>query len=226
MNNPTDKTDSPDQAELKALYERDGQVEPDAGLDRMIRARADEAVSQPARSRTLPWMGGLATAAVLVLAVGVVYQIQPPTAPQFEAEPDSGFMTDEDQAPPAAPPALEDRQLESVGESRSSRAERRQSPAPAQSLRESVPMEAEQAGEELDRVTVTGSRLRYAQEVTEEAEERQVAFDLEKLQAVFVAIENEEFGEARSLLEELSRDHPEHPMIRALEERLGELDPD
>jgi len=59
MNTPTDKSNSPDQAELKVLYERHGQVEPEAGLDRMIRARADEAVSQPARSRTLPWMGAV-----------------------------------------------------------------------------------------------------------------------------------------------------------------------
>ena len=65
----------------------------------MIRARADEARQSTAPVPDFAWMGGLATAAVLVRAVGVVYQIQPPTAPQFEAEPDSGFMSDEDQAP-------------------------------------------------------------------------------------------------------------------------------
>lgn len=71
-------TSTRDKDHLDRLYQDQPPVEPPAGLDRMIRAQAEQAVDKDQRHRTLPWMGGLATAAVLVLAVTVVIQMPEP----------------------------------------------------------------------------------------------------------------------------------------------------
>ncbi|AKS40451.1 hypothetical protein [Wenzhouxiangella marina] len=87
MTNSTNKAMDEDMQALARQYREHGQAEPPAGLDRMIRARAEEAVKHRRLKGPLPWMGGLATAAVLVLAIGVVIQTPPP-AP--EALPEIG----------------------------------------------------------------------------------------------------------------------------------------
>ena len=68
-----------DQDRLERLYQDQTPIEPPAGLDRMIRARAEQAIEEERRIKPLPLMGGLATAAVLVLAVAVVIQMPEPT---------------------------------------------------------------------------------------------------------------------------------------------------
>lgn len=65
-------------AKLDALYRNQEAIEPPSGLDRIIRARAEQALQDDSKARPLPWMGGLATAAVLVLAVAVVIQVPEP----------------------------------------------------------------------------------------------------------------------------------------------------
>lgn len=65
-------------AKLEALYRQARDVEPDAGLDRMIRARAEEASGAGRSSNRLPWLGGLVTASVAIVAIAVVLQQAPP----------------------------------------------------------------------------------------------------------------------------------------------------
>lgn len=81
---------------LETLYRKSGDVEPDAGLDRIIRARADEAARAGHERERLPWLGGLVTASVAVVAIAVVMQQAPPDesmpeslAPQAPAEPEA-----------------------------------------------------------------------------------------------------------------------------------------
>lgn len=71
--------------ELERLYRDGGDVEPDAGIDRMIRARADLATKQRTRSPRAPWIGGLVTASVAVVAIAVVLQQSPPAGRVPEA---------------------------------------------------------------------------------------------------------------------------------------------
>jgi hypothetical protein len=81
-------------AELEALYREHGDAEPPEGLDRIVRARAERA-AESGRRRLAPWIGGVATASVAVVAVAIVLNqspqptaLQPPeTAPQSEAAP-------------------------------------------------------------------------------------------------------------------------------------------
>lgn len=81
-------------AELEALYREHGDAEPPEGLDRIIRARAERA-TESGRRRAAPWVGGVATASVAIVAVAIVLnqspqpnELQPPeTAPQPEAAP-------------------------------------------------------------------------------------------------------------------------------------------
>lgn len=64
---------------LEDLYRCAADAEPEAGIDRMIRARAHAATGASARHRrVLAWGGGLATAACLVVAVGIGLQLDPP----------------------------------------------------------------------------------------------------------------------------------------------------
>ncbi|MEX0916285.1 MAG: hypothetical protein WDZ60_10350, partial [Wenzhouxiangellaceae bacterium] len=50
--------------ELQALYREAGDVEPETGLDRIVRARADQASRDRRPAGRLPWLGGLVTASV------------------------------------------------------------------------------------------------------------------------------------------------------------------
>jgi len=78
---------SGDTDELQALYREQREAGPDSGLDRMIVARAEQALETSRRRAPAPWVAGLATAGALVLAIGVVIlQIQPPAPDIIQAE--------------------------------------------------------------------------------------------------------------------------------------------
>jgi hypothetical protein len=74
---------SADTAELQALYREQRDAEPDSGLDRMIVARAEQALATSRRRGPAPWIAGLATAGALVLAIGVIIVQIPPPAPEI-----------------------------------------------------------------------------------------------------------------------------------------------
>lgn len=106
-------TQSPDNGadmphkDLQSLYREQAEAEPDSGLDRIIRARAEQALESDQRRRPRPWIAGLATAGALVLAVGVIVQQAPqqapPPSPQESAPAPSAISED---AAPAARSAL------------------------------------------------------------------------------------------------------------------------
>ncbi|NDY95523.1 hypothetical protein [Wenzhouxiangella limi] len=106
-------TQSPDNGadmphkDLQSLYREQAEAEPDSGLDRIIRARAEQALESDQRRRPRPWIAGLATAGALVLAVGVIVQQAPqqapPPSPQESASAPSAISED---AAPAARSAL------------------------------------------------------------------------------------------------------------------------
>jgi hypothetical protein len=101
-------TSQTDKETLERLYRDQAPIEPPAGLDRMIRARAEQALEQDRRVRPLPWMGGVATAAVLVLAVAVVIQMPEP-APELP-------MSETTTARSAPPTAQQDSMLQTPAE--------------------------------------------------------------------------------------------------------------
>jgi hypothetical protein len=70
---PPSDDDLPDERELAALYARLPKVEPDASLDAAVLAAATRATPVRRRPR---WPVALASAAVLVLAVGVAWQVR------------------------------------------------------------------------------------------------------------------------------------------------------
>jgi len=77
---------SVDKDELQALYREQREAEPDGGLDRIIAARAEQALETSRRRRPAPWIAGLATAGALVLAIGVVIVQMPPPPEMIQAE--------------------------------------------------------------------------------------------------------------------------------------------
>jgi Meckel syndrome type 1 protein len=76
---PPSDDDLPDERELAALYARLPKAEPDASLDAAVLAAATRAMPVNRRPR---WPVAMASAAVLVLAVGVAWQVRelPPPA--------------------------------------------------------------------------------------------------------------------------------------------------
>jgi len=77
---PPSDDDLPDERELAALYARLPKVEPDPSLDAAVLASAARATPAKHRPR---WPVALASAAVLVLAVGVAWQVREiPTVPE------------------------------------------------------------------------------------------------------------------------------------------------
>jgi len=71
---PPHDDDLPDERELAALYARLPKAEPDAALDAAVLAQADRAV--PARRHRARWPVALGSAAVLLLAAGLAWQLR------------------------------------------------------------------------------------------------------------------------------------------------------
>ncbi|WP_448097259.1 hypothetical protein [Luteibacter yeojuensis] len=71
---PPHDDDLPDERELAALYARLPKAEPDPALDAAVLAQADRAV--PVRRRRTRWPVALGSAAVLVLAAGLAWQLR------------------------------------------------------------------------------------------------------------------------------------------------------
>jgi Meckel syndrome type 1 protein len=129
---PTSDDDLPDERELAALYARLPKVEPDASLDAAVLAEATRAVQVSRRPR---WPVALASAAVLVLAVGVAWQVrelQPaPSAIPTAAVPPP--VVPAPTAPSAAMPAAADMRAPRTVESIAAEA------APTRDLRKTSP---------------------------------------------------------------------------------------
>ena len=100
--------------ELERLYRRAGDVEPDPALDRRIRTMGRDAAHhvagrEPVRSPAR-WIGGLATAAVAVLAIGVIVeQAQPPSRAPAPPAVEEALAPQTDAVPAARPAASADR---------------------------------------------------------------------------------------------------------------------
>lgn len=98
--------DAADERALAAIYHGGEPDLPPAALDERIAAAAATASAHRARRRRLPWAaGGLATAAVLVLAVTLVLDQASVTPADFEPAP----------VPPAAPPAMAPAEADAAG---------------------------------------------------------------------------------------------------------------
>lgn len=93
---PPHDDDLPGEAELKALYGRLPQHEPGPALDAAVLRAAAQAVEPPAPRRHARWPVALGTAATLVLAAGLVWQMRklPAEAPVTSSAPASTASAD------------------------------------------------------------------------------------------------------------------------------------
>ncbi|MGK7294272.1 MAG: hypothetical protein ACNS61_00420 [Candidatus Wenzhouxiangella sp. M2_3B_020] len=221
--------------DLERLYRDGGEVEPGAGIDRMIRARAEQAASRRSKYRRAPWIGGLVTASVAVVAVAVVLQQSPPAGRVPEAP-----------APPAGPDedrAASDRQA--VGESGVVAGDDRRTGAPARREAEAAlgandsfttqrsPSAGERAGAP-DRARAelaaeappdgkASEEGEAVQNTIEESLDRAIPGPIAaKLVAIRKLIEGGEIERARARLESFRTQHPDiavpPDLVAALEE--------
>jgi Meckel syndrome type 1 protein len=93
---PHDDDALPGETELKALYDRLPQHEPGPALDAAVLRAAAQAVERPASRRRARWPVALGTAATLVLAAGLVWQMRklPAEAPAASSAPASSASAD------------------------------------------------------------------------------------------------------------------------------------
>lgn len=214
---------------LEVLYREAGDVEPDAGLDRIVRARAEEAARTARSSSRLPWrLGGLVTASVAVLAIAVVLQQSPPgplrssgtpetDAPIERSEPEA-FMSPSAGADATlkstADPRSGIREMESAGADAAQAA-----PAPSPALREPLrSLSEEERAARLDDIIAE-----QAASVAEPADRlpEEIADDPDKmLDRIEALIERDEIRRARELLDLFRREYPDHTIPPAMQESL------
>jgi len=164
------------QDQLESLYREAGDVEPDSGIDRSIRARARVASGKTSRPGLGPWVGGLATASIALTVITLAIRQPPPepTAPVPQAQqqraeaaaPDAAFSDaagrsaapepavapQSDLAPPSpvAPAASADREQSADARERRQTRARRERPSRAtagESVRQAPTVVRETAAE-------------------------------------------------------------------------------
>lgn len=219
-------------ARLKALYSRAGDVEPDSGLDRIVRARADEAVRARRSSNRLPWLGGLVTASVAVVAIAVMLQQTPPgeplprtLAPQEPGGPEA-YM-----APSMGAQFME--KAADEGDRARPESARTQSSAPPHARSVAAPDAMQDRATDAD-ASMEERRSRHDDFVAEQAgiaveHAREVATEIIEdpdriLERIKTMIERDEMQRARELLETFRRGFPEHNIPEEIEQALAPPD--
>ncbi len=136
----THQPGKPSPNELEALYRTGRDAEPEPGLDRIIRARAEQATKSVGLTQPTRWLGGVATAAALVLVIGVTLQQREPETVRFEEAfqaPAPAAMRRQEPAAALAPTAERPMSSDSSGYSEPAEAvaeARQRSRAPAASV--------------------------------------------------------------------------------------------
>ncbi|MET0255592.1 MAG: hypothetical protein ABW193_07340, partial [Luteibacter sp.] len=107
---PPSDDELPDERELGALYARLPKAEPDAALDEAVLAQAARAIPRRRRPR---WPVAVGSAAVLLLAAGVAWQVRdalppPPAGQTVASAPPSAEPVATPAAAPAAPAVIAD----------------------------------------------------------------------------------------------------------------------
>ncbi len=181
--------------ELEAMYRAGRDVEPDRGLDRRIRARAEQAARSRRKWRPPVWAGGLATASVMIAVVTVV--LQQPDAPTASRE--------------AAPTVIE-----SAGEP-SMEAEEFAAPSPPSPPARSAAEPASEASAGADRQRAMPMADQQAISELHEAAEPEPAQALEAIREALAAGRTDS---ARELLKEFRARFPEHDLPEDLARQL------
>ncbi len=204
---------------LEALYSQAGDVEPEAGLDRIVRARAAEAVGGARSPGRIPWLSGLVTASVAVVAIVMVLQQVPPgepvpvpesPAPRDSTEADAymapsmGAQSQRELLTAKDRPALQNNEENRASariEGSPAGAMPPRPPASESRQRRTAPAESEPAAapkldeSALDQVVVTGARIITADPSALESANTLI----EKLRDL---LEDDRIDEARRLLDE------------------------
>jgi hypothetical protein len=203
----TTRNDEHRERELESLYREAGDAEPSDGLDRIIRARADQAAERTRRRRFAPWIGGLATASVAIVAVTLAIR-QTPLDPLSE------------RLVPGEPTTADDtRPGESGGPSTGNApaARRQTAPPPAAPARSAALREG---GADVD--TEGGRSSEFAAEAPNTTAPSEpsspddaaapTATAKEMLAAIEAALARGETAQARAWARRLAERHPDHPL--------------
>lgn len=205
-------------AELETRYRDHGDVEPDPGLDRIIRARAEEATRRrPVRGA--PWLGGLATASMAVVVVAVV--LQQPEGPETARQEipqatERSAGIEADLAPESAPePALPARASEKSETADLAGDASADAPA-ARVVSERARFSDEQAVD-----AGAGAELREAQAPAPNAFDEEVSAEA-LIRGIREALAGEDLQKASELVADYRRRFPERPLPEELARRLDD----
>lgn len=228
---------------LETLYREAGDVEPEAGLDRIIRARAEEAVGSRRSSNRLPWLGGLVTASVAIVAIAVVLQQAPPGGEPMPEAPVAGESGEPEafMAPSLGADAALKSSADSSAERRRVRTEVREmlapgtdaaQPAPSAELRAPAQAPSRQLRSERQGDIVADQDSNVAEperSLSEESAESSaetiagaIADDpVAMLSRIEALLEQDRIRPARELLEAFRRKYPDHAIPEKIQETLA-----
>jgi hypothetical protein len=214
-------------AGLDTLYREAGDVEPDAGLDRIIRARAEQAAHAGRSSSRFPWLGGLITASVAIVAIAVVLQQSPPREPM----PGSPAPQAADEAEAFMAPSMgADTDLERSAKTQRTRSEMRETQFDADTAQAAPPPSAAPLNDR-GQVTEEQRAARLADMVAEQASNagepapsasEVIAEAPESILArIDELIERNEIQHARELLDAFRREYPGHSVPAGIRDALA-----
>jgi hypothetical protein len=218
----TTRNDEHRERELESLYREAGDAEPSDGLDRIIRARADQAAERTRRRRFAPWVGGLTTASVAIIAVTLGFLQKPNGASEHRVPAE------------AQTPALES--AEPAGRSPDRTALQKSETAPAgapqqgAALRERRSVRDTEAVEIAPSADFAGDRAAPANDADEALpplEPSAASNDIEAMLArIRALLESGETERARAWAERLVETHPDYKLPEELRSRLTPEAPD
>jgi len=218
--------------ELASIYREHGDAEPDPGLDRIIRARADQAARRSGARPPAPWIGGLVTASVAVIAIAVVLRQAPTGAPDEARRPAPQTEIPAARSPAPAPGAAPESGAEGLRRSRTP--EQAANDTEPDELLEKEAFSADRAAiiDENNEASVGGSGDARDRETAATAADTplpEIAGDpASMVESIRALIEKGETDRARERAEALKRLHPAHALpddVRALlDEPTGEGD--
>ncbi|MCA1778024.1 MAG: hypothetical protein LC637_01190 [Xanthomonadaceae bacterium] len=217
--------------ELEALYREAGDIDPEAGLDRTIRARAAEASGKARTPRRLPWLGGLAAASVALVSIAVVLQQSPPGQPAHKpATPLERRAPEALMVPSLGAQSGDQSAMDSSGKSSQTRQTRPHTPTPAQSFaapsgtphseaKDDAEMQLQRSRHEHFLAEQPGVIAEPARKIPRIATD--VGEDPESmLKLIQAMIERDEIQRAREQFERFRRQFPEHPIPENIDQIL------
>lgn len=203
--------------ELESLYREAGDAEPSDGLDRIIRAHANQAAERTRRRRFAPWIGGLAAASVAIVAIALAIRQTPPDRLSERLAPDEATAADDTQPGKSGGP--------STGNAPTTRRQLPQPPTPparSAAVRERGAAVDAEGGRSSQFAAEAPETTAGSEPSSPDGAAATKATAKEMLDAIEAALARGDSVQARTWARRLAERHPDHPLPEEVRSLLRE----